>query len=660
MSTIGTAGHVDHGKSTLVQALTGIDPDRLAEEKERGMTIDLGFAWLTLPGGREVSIVDVPGHESFIKNMLAGVGGIDAALLVVAADEGVMPQTREHLAILDLLRVSRGVVALTKSDLVDEEWLELVRDEVTDLLKSTTLADAPLLPVSALTGQGLPELLSALERILAEADERRNIGRPRLPIDRVFTLTGFGTVVTGTLLDGGFKLGQEVEILPQGLRTRLRGLQTHKQQVEAAQPGSRVALNLPNVQRTELARGNVVTLPGQLRATMLCDARLRLLSDAERPLAHNTQVDLYSGAQEIPARVRLLDCEEVQPGQSAWVQLRLSRPAVVARRDAFILRIPSPSMTIGGGEILDVQPRYHRRFQPHILASLEQLAQGSPEELILAALARRRITRATTGNRSAHGFAGYELTEIIKLCNLSEDVTRQILDTFLSEGRVRRIGNLWFALSTWEDLTTEAVRLVDEQHQRYPLRGGLSKEEWRARLGLAPKIAAEVFAVLQAEGRLEVVEPAPVAGSPYVREGAQRVGGLIRLPGFVPRFTPSQQQQVEQLLQLFREQPYTPPGRTEAEALTEPEVVAALIEQGSLVRVGEGVLFLRETYDEALTRLVAYLREHGKITVAEARDILGATRKYILPLLEQMDAQHITRRVGDERLLVPNALSQSS
>ncbi len=653
MSTIGTAGHVDHGKSTLVQALTGIDPDRLAEEKERGMTIDLGFAWLTLPGGREVSIVDVPGHESFIKNMLAGVGGIDAALLVVAADEGVMPQTREHLAILDLLRVSRGVVALTKCDLVDEEWLELVREEVTDLLKATALADAPLLPVSALTGQGLPELLSALERILAEAEERRNIGRPRLPIDRVFTLTGFGTVVTGTLLDGSFKLGQEVEILPQGLRTRLRGLQTHKQQVEVAQPGSRVALNLPNVQRSELARGNVVTLPGQLRATMLCDARLRLLNDAERPLAHNTQVDLYSGAQEIPARVRLLDCEELQPGQSAWVQLRFSRPAVVARRDAFILRIPSPSMTIGGGEIVDVQPRYHRRFQQHILAALEQLAQASPEELVLAALDRRRVARAPLGNK--HGFAGYELTEIIKLCNLSEDVTRQILDTFLSAGRVRRIGGLWFALSTWEALSAEAVRLVSEQHQRYPLRGGLSKEEWRARLGLAPKIAAEVFAVLQTEGRLEVVETTGT-GTSYTREGAQRVGGLIRLPGFVPRFTPSQQQQVERLLQLFREHPYTPPGRTEAEELTEPEVVAALIEQGSLVRLGEGVLFLRETYDEAVTRVVAYLREHGKITVAEARDILGATRKYILPLLEQMDALHITRRVGDERFLGPNSL----
>ncbi len=323
MSCIGTAGHVDHGKSTLVKALTGIDPDRLAEEKERGMTIDLGFAWLKLPGGREVSIVDVPGHESFIKNMLAGVGGIDAALLVVAADEGVMPQTREHLAILDLLHVQRGVVALTKTDLVDEEWLELVREEVMDLLKPTTLAGSALLPVSAQTGQGLPELLNALEYLLNEAEERQNIGRPRLPVDRVFTLTGFGTIVTGTLLDGNFNVGEEVELLPQGIKTRIRSLQTHKQQVEVAHPGNRVAMNLPNVQRTELQRGDVVAVLGQMRTTMLFDARIQLLASAARPLAHNTQVDFYCGSQEISARVRLLDCEELQPGKSAWVQLRL-------------------------------------------------------------------------------------------------------------------------------------------------------------------------------------------------------------------------------------------------------------------------------------------------------------------------------------------------
>ena len=463
-------------------------------------------------------------------------------------------------------------------------------------------------------------------------------------------------MVTGTLLDGTFTLGQEVEILPQGLRTRVRSLQTHKQQVEVAQPGSRVAINLPNVQRSELERGNVVTLPGQMRTTMLCDARLRLLADAERPLAHNTQVDLYSGSQEIPARVRLLDCEELQPGKSAWVQLRFSRPAVLARRDSFILRIPSPSRTIGGGEIVDVQPRYHRRFQPSILASLEQQAQASPEELVLAALMRNRGARSTTEGRRS--FAGYEFAEIMKLCNLSEDVTRQILDTFLSTGRVQKIGTLWFALSTWEALSTEAVRLVSEQHQRYPLRSGLSKEEWRARLGLAPKIATEVFARLQAERRLEAVEGTTGTGSPYGREGVQRASGLIRLPSFAPRFTPAQEQQVEHLLQLFREHPYTPPGRVETEALVGPEVVAALIEQGRLIKAGEGVLFLRETYDEALTKLVAYLREHGKMTVAEARDILGATRKYILPLLEQMDAQHITRRVGDERFLGTNALQR--
>jgi selenocysteine-specific elongation factor len=642
MSCIGTAGHVDHGKSTLVKALTGIDPDRLAEEKERGMTIDLGFAWLKLPGGREVSIVDVPGHESFIKNMLAGVGGIDAALLVVAADEGVMPQTREHLAILDLLGVQRGIVALTKADLVDEEWLELVREEVTDLLKPTTLAGSTLLPVSAQTGQGLPELLSALERLLAEGEERQNIGRPRLPIDRVFTLTGFGTIVTGTLLDGRFTIGQEVDLLPGGIKTRIRSLQTHKQQVEAVYPGSRVAMNLPNVQRTELERGNVVALPGQMRTTMLFDARVQLLATATRPLTHNTQVDFYSGSQEIPARVRLLDCEELQPGKSAWVQLRLSRPAVIARRDRFILRIPSPSMTIGGGEILDIQPRYHRRFQPQVVIALEQLAQGSPEELVVAVLHKKHSVRS--GNRNIHGFAGYEFSEIVKQCNLSEDVTRQILDAFLSTGRVCKVGELWFVQSTWETLVEEALRLVREQHQHYPLRSGLSKEEWRTRLGLPPKVAAQVFAILQAEGRLEAVD------STDNKEALQR-SGLIRLPDFVPSFTMDQQRQVEQLLQLFWARPYTPPDRTEAEELAGAEVVGALIEQGRLIKLGGGILFRHETYTEAIDKLVEYLRHHHKMTASEARDVLGATRKYILPLLEHMDALHITRRIGDERVL---------
>ena len=648
MSCIGTAGHVDHGKSTLVKVLTGIDPDRLAEEKERGMTIDLGFAWLKLPGGREVSIVDVPGHESFIKNMLAGVGGIDAALLVVAADEGVMPQTREHLAILDLLRVQRGIVALTKADLVDEEWLELVREEIAEYLKPTTLANAPIIPVSAYTRQGLPELLAQLEQMLDEAQERQNIARPRLPIDRVFSMTGFGTVVTGTLLDGSFKSGQEVEVLPHGIKTRIRNLQTHQHIVELAQPGSRVAINLANVARSDLSRGDVVALPGQLRTTMLIDAHLQLLSDAPRPLAHNTQVDFYSGSQEIPARIRLLDVEELQPGRSAWVQLRLSKPAVLARRDRFIVRIPSPSTTIGGGEVVDVQPRYHRRFQPPILERLATLERGTPEELVLSAL-DRRDRRVYPGNSGATGVSiqtkskgliGYELAEIVKQSNLAQDVTLQTLETLLTEGRVRRIGTWWFAQSVWEALVEETTRLLSEQHRHHPLRSGLSKEEWRTRLGLSPKMAADIFAALQSEG--------VVAEAATVSTGSS---SFIRLPSFTPRFTQAQQQQVAELLRQFRNNPFTPPGRSEAETLVGAEVLAALIEQGQLVKLGDGILFLRETYDEALATVVQYLREHGKITAAEARDLLGATRKYILPLLEHMDALKITRRIGDERIL---------
>ncbi len=655
MSCIGTAGHVDHGKSTLVKVLTGIDPDRLAEEKERGMTIDLGFAWLTLPSGREVSIVDVPGHESFIKNMLAGVGGIDAALLVVAADEGVMPQTREHLAILDLLHVQRGVVVLTKADLVDEEWLELVHEEIAEHLKPTTLADAKIIPVSAYTRQGIPELLTELDRVLDIAQERQNIARPRLPIDRVFSMTGFGTVVTGTLLDGGFKIGQEVEILPQGTHTRIRTLQTHKRQLEQAQPGSRVAMNLANIARSALERGNVVVLPRQVHTTTLFDARISLLPDAPRTITRNTLVDLYVESQEIPAKVRLLDVKELQAGQSAWVQLRLERPAVLVRRDRFILRIPSPSMTIGGGEVVDITPRYHKRFQQQVVATLERLLQGTPEELLLAAL-DRRLHRTMSNKQTVktiQGLIGYELTDIAQKSNLAVDVTLQLLETLLSEGRVKQVGTLWFAQHIWDLLVEEAVQLVRDQHQRYPLRSGLSKEEWRSRLNLSPKLANEVFTTLQVEGILEMV----------VEAGAVRAGsrsGLVRLPDFTPRFTDVQQRQVEQVLQVFAANPYTSPSRREAEMMASADVITALLEQGRLIKLGDDILFLQEIYNQALLLLTDYLREHTTMTVAEARDLLGASRKYILPLLEHMDALRITRRAGDVRTLGTTPFHTSS
>ena len=339
MATLGTAGHVDHGKSTLVQALTGIDPDRLAEEKARGMTIDLGFAWLTLPDGRAVSIVDVPGHEDFIKNMLAGVGGIDLALLVVAADEGVMPQTREHLAILDLLRVPRGIVALTKADVVDADWLALAREDVANTLAHTSLHAAPILPVSAVTGAGLPALLAAIVALLPPDQLTSDEVPPRLPIDRVFSISGFGTVVTGTLLDGPLRVGQEVQIVPADLRGRVRGIQQHKMQVQVAQPGTRVALNLAGIDRQQITRGMVATLPDALTPSTLLDVWLECWSGAPRSIAHNAHLDLFIGAAETPALVRLLDEAALEAGGSGWAQLRLAQPVAVARGDRLFCAI---------------------------------------------------------------------------------------------------------------------------------------------------------------------------------------------------------------------------------------------------------------------------------------------------------------------------------
>src|SRR5919201_1774033 len=374
MRVIGTAGHVDHGKSSLIQALTGIDPDRLQEEKARGMTIDLGFAWLRLPNGVEVSIVDVPGHERFIHNMLAGVGGIDIALLVIAADEGVMPQTREHAAILDLLGISNGVVALTKCDLVEQDWLDLVQADVEEFLQQTTLAGAPIVPCSATTGDGLDHLREVLQELLARERSRPNTGRPRLPIDRVFTVAGFGTVVTGTLVDGELRIGQEVEVQPGRLRARVRGLQSHKKKVEVAPAGTRTAVNLGGVAVEDLQRGQVLAAPGALQPTRALDARLRTIRDAH-PVRHNAEVTFHTGAAETPARLILLEHDQLQPGQEAWAQLRLQDAVALAKGDLFIIRLPSPSMTIGGGSVVEPHARRHRPPQPTVLDRLAVFAR---------------------------------------------------------------------------------------------------------------------------------------------------------------------------------------------------------------------------------------------------------------------------------------------
>ncbi len=652
MYVIGTAGHVDHGKSTLVYALTGIDPDRLREEKEREMTIDLGFAWLTLPsggnqdgagsGGISIGVVDVPGHIDFIKNMLAGVGGIDAALLVIAADEGVMPQTREHLAILDLLQVRAGVVALTKMDAIaEEDWLELVEADVRETLAATCLAGAPIVAVSARTGAGLDDLKQTLADVLARVPPRVDKGQPRLPIDRAFSVAGFGTIVTGTLSDGRFRVGDEVEIVPGGIKARIRGLQTHKKPVEIGLPGSRLAINLTGVHPDQLVRGMVVARPGSLRPTTLVDVHLRLVAGSSFSgtghavsLRHNQAVDFFCGAAEVPARVRLLDTDQLASGASGWAQLHLMAPVALAAGDRFIIRLPSPSITLGGGHVVNPHPRRRwRRFQAGVIADLEALARGSPEDLLLHAL--RALEPAP-------------LRVVAERSGLEAGIAEATLAAMIEGGQVVPLGPVQPPLRTsatqaisadgWRALMDRMTAALEEYHAQYPLRPGMPREELKSRLqGRGDRWPPRLFNELVARG---------------VAEGALREAGeYLCRPDFRIAFAPEQQSQVDALLAAFHRQPYTPPSAAESTAMTNPEIISALLYQGVLVRASEDVLFLRETYQEMVSRIVAFIKQYGSMTVAQVRDEFNTSRKYALAIMEHLDDRKITRRVGDERVL---------
>ena len=629
MKVIATAGHVDHGKSALVQALTGIHPDRLREEQERGMTIDLGFAWMNLPTGEAIGIVDVPGHIDFIKNMLAGVGGIDAALFVIAADEGVMPQTVEHLAILDLLEVRRGVIALTKTDLVQEPgWLELVQEEIRDVLAPTTLADAPIVPVSAHTGQGLSDLISVLSRVLTSAPPRPDLGRPRLPIDRVFTMSGFGTIVTGVLMDGSLRVGDEVVIVPGELRGRIRGLQTHKTRLEVAAPGSRVAVNLSGLHPDQLHRGQALTYPNLLRGTLRVDVRLRALPDAPASLIHNMEITFHSAAAEAAGRLRLLEGNELSPGQAGWAQIELHQPVALTRGDHFIVRRPSPSATLGGGIILDPAPRRkHRRRRPEVFAHFQTLQEGDPADLLEAALLRQGPLPTAQA-----------LTSI----SLPTGVAQAALDDLLAQGRVQPLdpadpASPLIAAAGWTLLRQRLQDILQTYHQVNPLRMGMPREEVKSRLQPRAGWTPRLFNAIVARA---------------VSEGAVRdTGSALALPAFQPRFTPGQQTTVDALLARFRATPFTPPSVKECLETVSPDVLEALIEQNVLVRVASDVLFDRPTFDQMVDVIRRHIQAHGQITVAECRDLFDASRKYALALMEYLDQTHVTRRQGDARVL---------
>jgi len=629
MRVIGTAGHVDHGKSTLIQALTGINPDRLREEQERQMTIDLGFAWMTLPDGEEVGFIDVPGHRDFIDNMLAGIGTIDAALFVIAADEGVMPQTREHLAILDLLQVKNAIVVLTKMDLVDDQqWLNMVMEEIEILLRNTPLSKAVIVPVSAYNGEGLDHLKAQIASIIKNTKPRPDYGRPRLSIDRVFTMSGFGTVVTGTLINGTFSVGQEVEVLPKKLKTRIRGLQTHKTKVDTVVPGSRTAINLTGVDVDDLTRGDVVTLPGNFSPTKLLDVHYRHLSDVDIPLKHDQEVKVFIAAAQQIARVRILGADNIRPGYEGWLQLVLEEPIVAARQDHFILRRPSPGSTLGGGIIVDPHPkrRYQRRDQ-EVLDRLEQILHGTPGDILAQSLI-------------LHG--PMKMNTAIVRAGLNEKDALIAVEELESRGEISTLGNIKLIFGSdlyvthkivKDKVSNEFLSNLQQFHSNNPLKFGISKEELKSRLKLDGAIFSMFLKDLVESGKLK------------------DLGSRVAINDFKPKLNDKQRMEIESLLKKFDQDPYSPPSVKECISDLGEDMYPYFVESGEVIQVSADVVYRKTDYEEMVKKIRDRMKEGNTISVAEVRDLFNTSRKYALALMEYLDSIGITMREGDVRRL---------
>jgi selenocysteine-specific elongation factor len=626
MRVVGTAGHVDHGKSTLVAALTGIHPDRLKEEQDREMTIDLGFAWMDLPGGDSVGIVDVPGHRDFIENMLAGVSGIDAVIFVVAADEGVMPQTREHLAILDLLQVPLGVIVLTKIDLVnDSEWLDLIEQDVRAVVHGTVLENSPILRVSAKTGAGLQELKEILGKLLDKQPERINLGRPRLPIDRVFTMQGFGTVVTGTLLDGQLQKGDEVEILPNHLRARIRGLQTHRKNENTAVPGSRTAVNLGGVSHEEIRRGDVLVIPGTYPTSQRLDVSFRLLADASAPIRHNQDVKFFLGATETSGRVRLIGSDEIKPGGNGWLQLELTSVVVAVRGDHYILRRPSPGETLGGGRVVDATPeKRHLRYDPQLLARLESFEKGVPGDILVQIIS---------------GLGIQPISEAFGQSHLPAERANLEIKGLIEAGRVIQLEKdvhpdpLIVAAMNWEVISQTAEEILWDYHRRSPLKSGMPKEEMKSRLKMNQRV---FIASLEA----------------WVKKGwIEQDHENLRHDGWVVQLSDQQTLRIRELLEKFKQSPFATPSVKDCKEFVGEALYQMLVEKQNLIEVSEEVVFEAETCQRLKQEVQSDLLQKGKVSVAEFRDRYQTSRKYALAFLEYLDKTGITIREGDYRRL---------
>jgi len=624
---LGTAGHIDHGKSSLVKALTGTDPDRLKEEKERGITLDLGFASLDLPGGNRLGIVDVPGHEGLIKNMLAGVGGIDIVMLVIAADEGIMPQTREHLAICNLLRVKKGIIVLTKMDMVEKDWLGLVQEEVKEFVKGTFLAHAPIVPISAKSGENLPLLVKELASLANEVAPKSYSGILRLPIDRVFTMKGFGTVITGTLLSGAINAEQEVDILPKGIKTKVRGIQSHNQAVKQSVAGQRTAVNLQGVEKDQISRGDAVVSSGYFKATKTFDATLELLEQAPRGLKNGARIRFYNTTQEALGRITLLGVKDLAPGQEAYVQFRLEQPVIIQHGDRYVLRFYSPMETLGGGMVLNPHTRRHKQStMQESLAKLDVLKTGTMQDRIALFI-------------SGKGLAGMEENALIGSLAADKQEITSALATLGQKKSLFRIDNLYVHTSQIPLLEKKVIDLISKYHKDNPLKSGIDKEELKGmlRMRLSPKILN-----LAVEGLVN-------------KKQIESDGSRLRLPSF--KAAKDQSAIKDKIVEAIKKGGSQPPTREELPALfniTEKDardLLKLLAEETRVIRMNDSLYLFSDTLESIRTDLKKHLDEKKEITIAEFRDLAKTSRKFAVPIMEYFDSQKLTQRIGDKRVL---------
>jgi selenocysteine-specific elongation factor len=628
---LGTAGHIDHGKTSLIKAITGVNTDRLKEEKLRGITIELGFASLILPGGQKLGVVDVPGHEKFVKNMVAGATGIDIVVMVIAADEGIMPQTREHMEICTLLDIQHGMVALTKVDLVDEEWMEMVREEVDGFTSNTFLEGAPVIPVSSTTGQGLTDFISALEEISGPITPRVTSGLFRLPVDRVFTMKGFGTVITGTLISGKVKMGDQIVIYPSGITSKVRGVQVHGDSVDSAHAGMRTAINFQGLDKEMVHRGDVIAAPGTLAPSHMVDATLTYLSGNSKKLKTRTRVRFHSGTSEIMGIVVLLDRNDLNPGETALVQIRLENPVSLIRDDRFVLRSYSPVRTIGGGRILNPIPIKHKPNKPEVMGHLSALTNEDTEQVLQELI-------------QAAGYQGIRHQHLRIMVNMPEKQLNKLLQSMLSQKSVIRIDKETQALlhhKVFARIQHAIAACISTYHQTYPLKPGIPKEELKSKLPQA--IGAKTFLIaIQYLAKKKTI----ILEEDIVYMAEHKVTLAV-----------DQEELKNKILSAYRDSHLSPPyfkeicQKLDAPEKTAKDVLSLLINDGALVKIKEDLYYHKQHLDELRNKLVQFLTANEEITTPQFKDMTGASRKYVIPLIEHFDSVQLTIRIGDIRKL---------